>query len=70
MYVLKPSRFLRPYLFGHWLSLCFQGADTIGEMRGAPEHLAGTIAMPFMIGPGTISAAVVTGIECQLVRQL
>ena len=30
-------------------------------MRGAPEHLAGTIAMPFMIGPGTISAAVVTG---------
>ena len=28
----------------------FQGADTIGEMRGAPEHLA-----------GTISAAVVTG---------
>lgn len=24
----------------------FQGADTIGEMRGAPEHLAGTIAMP------------------------
>ncbi|MCH7307515.1 MarC family protein [Acinetobacter sp. NIPH 1852] len=40
----------------------FQGADTIGEMRGAPEHLAGTIAMPFMIGPGTISAAVVTGV--------
>ena len=40
----------------------FQGADTIGEMRGAPEHWAGTIAMPFMIGPGTISAAVVTGI--------
>ncbi len=39
----------------------FQGADTIGEMRGAPEHLAGTIAMPFMIGPGTIRAAVVTG---------
>ncbi len=24
----------------------FQGADTIGEMRGAPEHLAGTVAMP------------------------
>lgn len=44
----------------------FQGADTIGEMRGAPEHLAGTIAMPFMIGPGTISAAVVTGIEMSI----
>ena len=44
----------------------FQGADTIGEMRGAPEHLAGTIAMPFMIGPGTISAAVVTGMKMNL----
>lgn len=44
----------------------FQGADTIGEMRGGPEHLAGTIAMPFMIGPGTISAAVVTGMSMSL----
>ena len=44
----------------------FQGADTIGEMRGAPEHLAGTIAMPFMVGPGTISAAVVTGMTMPL----
>ena len=44
----------------------FQGADTIGEMRGAPEHLAGTIAMPFMIGPGTISAAVVTGMSLSI----
>ncbi|MFV5343168.1 MULTISPECIES: MarC family protein [unclassified Acinetobacter] len=46
----------------------FQGADTIGEMRGAPEHLAGTVAMPFMIGPGTISAAVVTGMSMPLVE--
>ncbi|WP_111894868.1 MarC family protein [Acinetobacter sp. MB5] len=44
----------------------FQGADTIGEIRGAPEHLAGTVAMPFMIGPGTISAAVVTGMDLRL----
>lgn len=44
----------------------FQGADTIGEIRGAPEHLAGTIAMPFMIGPGTISAAVVTGMSMSI----
>lgn len=44
----------------------FQGADTIGEIRGAPEHLAGTVAMPFMIGPGTISAAVVTGMEIKV----
>ncbi|HBY7915416.1 MarC family protein [Acinetobacter baumannii] len=46
----------------------FQGADTIGEMRGAPEHLAGTVAMPFMIGPGTISAAVVTGMSMSILE--
>lgn len=45
----------------------FNGADTIGEIRGAPEHLAGTVAMPFLIGPGTISAAVVTGMNISLV---
>ena len=44
----------------------FQGAETIGEMRAAPEHLAGTVAMPFMIGPGTISAAVVTGMSMSI----
>ena len=41
----------------------FQGAETIGEIRGAPQYLAATVAMPFMIGPGTISAAVVTGMS-------
>ncbi|MCX5466834.1 MarC family protein [Acinetobacter nematophilus] len=46
----------------------FQGADTIGEMRGAPEHLAGTVAMPFMIGPGTIGAAVVTGMHMSILE--
>lgn len=47
-------------------SYVFQGADTIGAIRGAPEHLAGTVAMPFMVGPGTISAAVVTGMDIGL----
>lgn len=28
---------------------------------GSPEHIAGSIAMPFMIGPGTVSASVVAG---------
>lgn len=44
----------------------FEGADTIGVTRGASEHAAGMIAMPFMIGPGTISAAVVTGVHLSL----
>lgn len=39
----------------------FAGADAIRATRGQPEHLAGSIAMPFMIGPGTVSASVVVG---------
>nr|WP_040331416.1 MarC family protein [Acinetobacter rudis] len=46
----------------------FEGADTIGATRGSSEHAAGMIAMPFMIGPGTISAAVVTGVQLPLTR--
>lgn len=48
----------------------FEGAGTIGVMRGAPNHLAGTIAMPFMIGPGTISAAVITGVRLTLIETI
>jgi small neutral amino acid transporter SnatA (MarC family) len=39
----------------------FSGADAMRTMRGQPEHIAGSIAMPFMIGPGTVSASVVVG---------
>jgi multiple antibiotic resistance protein len=39
----------------------FSGADAIRAMRGNAEHVAGSIAMPFMIGPGTVSASVVIG---------
>jgi small neutral amino acid transporter SnatA (MarC family) len=39
----------------------FSGADAMRAMRGRPEHIAGSIAMPFMIGPGTVSASVVVG---------
>lgn len=35
----------------------FQGADTIGEMTGTPEHVA-----------GTISAAVVTGMHMSILE--
>jgi len=38
-----------------------QGAKMIETLRGPPEHLAGSIAMPFMIGPGTVSASVLAG---------
>jgi len=39
----------------------FSGADAMRAMRGRAEHIAGSIAMPFMIGPGTVSASVVVG---------
>ena len=37
------------------------GSQAITSLRGSAEHLAGSIAMPFMIGPGTVSASVLAG---------
>jgi len=37
------------------------GSDAIRSMRGTPQSIAGSIAMPFLIGPGTISASVLAG---------
>ena len=39
----------------------FRGPTTIKILRGESEHLAGAIAMPVLIGPGTISASVIIG---------
>jgi len=44
------------------LRYVFSGAGAIGDlMKGSPETIAGSIAMPIMIGPGTVSASVVIG---------
>jgi multiple antibiotic resistance protein len=44
------------------MQMLFVGSDAIKRMRGGnPEHISGSIAMPFMIGPGTISASVLAG---------
>ncbi len=37
------------------------GGEAIRSLRGPAEHVAGSIAMPFMIGPGTVSASVIAG---------
>ncbi len=39
----------------------FTGADALRELRGQPASVPGSIAMPFMIGPGTVSASVWAG---------
>lgn len=43
------------------LKFILEGASTVVLLRGEPEKLAGTVAMPFLIGPGTISAAALAG---------
>lgn len=37
------------------------GSAAITSLRGPAEHVAGSIAMPFMIGPATVSASVLAG---------
>lgn len=39
------------------------GAEALRGLRGDPQFLEGSVAMPFMIGPGTISASVLTGLR-------
>jgi len=43
------------------IQFVFRGPDTIEILRGESEHLTGAIAMPVLIGPGTISASVIIG---------
>lgn len=43
------------------LQFVFRGPTAIEILRGESENIAGSIAMPVLIGPGTISASVVIG---------
>ncbi|MBU1191154.1 MAG: MarC family protein [Gammaproteobacteria bacterium] len=43
------------------LRFVFDGNSAIAALRGDSQHLAGAIAMPVMIGPGTIGASIVIG---------
>ncbi len=43
------------------LKFVFEGPDAITLLRGTPERIAGAVAMPFMIGPGTINASILAG---------
>lgn len=50
------------------LRFVFQGSDAIAQMRGPAEYVAGAVAMPFIIGPGTISASVLAGVSLPLLQ--
>ncbi|MDH5751443.1 MAG: MarC family protein [Deltaproteobacteria bacterium] len=43
------------------LKYVFEGSEAIRLIRGDAAHIAGSVAMPFMIGPGTIWASVLSG---------
>ena len=43
------------------LQFVFRGPTAITILQGESQHLAGAIAMPVLIGPGTISASVIIG---------
>ena len=43
------------------------GPQALTELRGDPEHIAGSIAMPFLIGPATVSASVLAGAHLPVV---
>lgn len=64
---LLQARFASFQIFGGILFLIIalrfmlNGGTTLIALRGKPGHVAGAVAMPFMIGPGTVSAAVVAG---------
>jgi small neutral amino acid transporter SnatA (MarC family) len=43
------------------LQFVFKGNASIESLRGESRHIAGAIAMPIFIGPGTISYSVIIG---------
>ena len=43
------------------LQFVFRGPQAIEILQGESEHLVGAIAMPVLIGPGTISVSVIIG---------
>jgi len=64
---LLQARFASFQVFGGIIFLLigiqfvFSGPRALQNMRGAPEHIAGAIALPIMIGPGTVSASILAG---------
>jgi len=43
------------------IQFVFRGPSAIEVLRGDSQHIVGAVAMPVLIGPGTISASVVIG---------
>ena len=45
------------------IKFALNGPGVIEELRGPPAHVAGSIAMPFMVGPGSVNASILAGAQ-------
>jgi multiple antibiotic resistance protein len=52
------------------LRMTLTGQIALINLRGTPGQVAGSIALPFLVGPGTVSAAVVIGNRLPLVAAI
>lgn len=52
------------FIFG--MKMFFEGTGAISAIRGEPEYLSGSVAMPFLIGPATVSASILLGSKLPL----
>lgn len=52
------------------LRFMLTGSQTLVTLRGPPSQVAGAIAMPFLIGPGSVSAATLAGLRLPLLPAL
>ena len=43
------------------INFMLKGNEAIEALRGPAEHIAGSIAMPILVGPATISASIIIG---------
>jgi multiple antibiotic resistance protein len=50
------------------LRMTLSGRVALIRLRGTPAQVAGSIALPFLVGPGTVSAAVVIGNRLPIVE--
>lgn len=48
----------------------FEGTQALRGTRGDPEHLSGSVAMPFLIGPATVSASILIGTSLPVLEAL
>ena len=52
------------------IQFIFKGSASIESLRGESKHIAGAIAMPIFIGPGTISYSILIGEQLSKVNAI